>query len=117
MPHITIYTSDKLSNEVKFRECFLRLHNLFNQVDSSFDPNSCRSRVVVSDSYLSGTDNSANFIHVEVKIFPGRSSETKTNLINQLTKFFVEIISVKDMKVNFSIELTELNKDFYRKNL
>ncbi len=115
MPHIIIETSKELSDIVRFEDNFLRLHDLFNQTDKSFDPKSCRSRVLIANSYLSGTDLDSNFVHVRVKIFPGRSTEVKTSLLDSLSKFFTEIIALSNIKTDLSIELTELNKDFYNK--
>jgi 5-carboxymethyl-2-hydroxymuconate isomerase len=115
MPHIIIETSKELSDIVRFEDNFLRLHDLFNQTDKSFDSKSCKSRVLIANSYLSGIDPDSNFVHVSVKIFPGRSAEVKTSLLNSLSKFFTEIIASSGVKTDFSIELSELNKDFYNK--
>ena len=115
MPHIIIETSKELAGVVRFEDNFAKLHNLFNQTDESFDPKSCKSRVLVTHSYLSGIDINSNFVHVSVKIFPGRSSGVKSSLLNSVSKFFIEIIAASNVKTDFSIELTELNKDFYNK--
>ncbi len=116
MPHIIIETSRLLSDSAKFEQHFIALHNVFAQVDSSFDPRNCKSRVIIVDSYLSRIDPSSNFAHVSVKIFSGRDAKVKAFLLDLLSKFFIEIIAKTNIKTDFSIELTELNKEFYIKS-
>jgi 5-carboxymethyl-2-hydroxymuconate isomerase len=115
MPHIIIETSKELAATVRFEDNFVKLHNLFHKTDESFDPKSCKSRVLIAHSYLSGIDIDSNFVHVSVKIFPGRSSGVKASLLDSLSKFFIEMIAASNIKTDFSIELTELNKDLYNK--
>jgi 5-carboxymethyl-2-hydroxymuconate isomerase len=116
MPHIIIETSRKLDNSIAFKKHLLSLHNLFNQIDPSFEPSNCKSRIIIANSYLSGTNNEANFIHISVKIFPGRNSKIKGNLLTALHKFFLDLISKSYYKTDLSIEISELNKEFYIKS-
>ena len=115
MPHLIIETSKELAGVVRFEDNFVKLHNLFNQTDESFDPKSCKSRVLVTHSYLSGIDINSNFVHVSVKIFPGRSSGVKASLLDSVSRFFIEMIARSNIKTDFSIELIELNRDLYGK--
>lgn len=110
MPHLILECSDKIAGSIKFDPLFNHLHqylaeNLPTQV------NSCKSRVAIRDHYYIGNNYEKNlFIHLTLKILPGRTDETKNKVCTHIHNFLKDLIEKQGIdNTSISVELLELS--------
>lgn len=109
MPHLILEYSANVI-EPDFSELFRECHQLLaNQLPTQIK--SCKSRAIKCLNYYvgEGVANSA-FVHMTLKIMPGRSQEVLQTagqeLLILLKKYFSE--SCQQLNLGFSVEINEL---------
>jgi len=111
MPHIIFEYSSNIIEKNNLESLFPEIHQLLEQ-EISAKISECKTRAIEHKSFLVGDANNKEnaFIHLTIKIMPGRSDELKNNLAKEiskkLTSFFIK--SKQKLEVKFSIEISEL---------
>ncbi|KTD12132.1 5-carboxymethyl-2-hydroxymuconate Delta-isomerase [Legionella jamestowniensis] len=115
MPHLILECSEKIALNINFNSIFNHLHqyladNLPTQITS------CKSRVRIYDNYFIGNEFEKNlFLHLTLKILPGRTPETKNRVCEYIHHYFKGLIRNSDLeKTSISIELLELSAFYFK---
>lgn len=99
------------------------LHNLFQECHTILaktlptDIDSCKSRGIECHSYYIGNGQPNNaFVHVTLKVMPGRSFEILQNLgirlMEVLKNYFTESLKKKNLQI--TLEIIELQKTYFK---
>lgn len=78
---------------------------------------SCKSRAVERDCYCVGDGKTENaFVHVTLKVMPGRSQEilqaVGESVINLLREYFRA--SLKELNLQITVEILELDRNYFK---
>jgi len=112
MPHCTIEYSKELEKEIKPSELIDKVYrgtinsNLFTDTD-------IKTRAIPFKNYQIG-DKKANFIHVTIRIWSGRSQEQRKILSEAILNEFKNI-NIKQLSI--TIEICEIETESYSKLL
>ncbi|CAM2800996.1 5-carboxymethyl-2-hydroxymuconate Delta-isomerase [Legionella worsleiensis] len=116
MPHIIFECSDEIKSKLSFESIFLELHSIL----SDFLPtqmSSCKSRVIPYKQYLVGNTPNNLFIHVTIKILPGRTADVKNMVGKKILQFLEKIVNDVALDgVSISIEIADLTDNYYKLN-
>ncbi len=114
MPHLTLEYSNNVIEKKLLVELFQKLHllladNLPTQIAS------CKSRAIEFAVFTIGKGNSdAAFVHVSLKVLPGRSQSilesTGQHLLKALKQHFAQ--SISRLKLQISLEISELQSTY-----
>ncbi|MBA4117620.1 MAG: hypothetical protein C0514_01810 [Candidatus Puniceispirillum sp.] len=110
MPHIKLALSNNIQEREDIQEFFHECHTLLVR-DLPTKLDSCKSRLLVHDVFRVGDGIHHNgFIHLEVRILPGREdtllNEIAANLLKLLQKHFAQ--SLMTLKPATSVEIATL---------
>lgn len=115
MPHITIECSANVQAHVDIDKLLRHVHDAAIET-GVFPPDGIRSRVHILDHYRVAESGKNAFVHVVLRIGPGRDQETKRRVVdhvfNALTAFLQKMYDSKPLAI--SIELQELDADLRR---
>lgn len=115
MPHLILECSDNISNIIPFETIFTQLHQLLSTALPT-QISSCKGRVITHDKYFIGADFSKNsFLHLTIKIMPGRSDEVKQKVGKGVLKTLEDLTN--DLNLNnvpISVELIDLNTHYFK---
>lgn len=117
MPQITLEYTSNVSQSIDFNKLFSDLHQILSDVGGIRIKN-CKSRAVRRDDYLigDGTPNGA-FVHVELMLVKGRSSEWVTKignlLLEKLEAAYNESKVLLDLQI--TVHFSDLDRDRYFK--
>jgi 5-carboxymethyl-2-hydroxymuconate isomerase len=115
MPHITIECSENVKDQIDVDAMLRRVHDAAIGT-GVFPPDGIRSRVHILDHYRVADADENAFVHVVLRIGPGRDKETKTRVVdqvwNELTAFLQSMYDTSPLAI--SIELQELDADLRR---
>lgn len=78
---------------------------------------SCKSRAIRHDNFCVGNGNEKNaFIHVNLKVMPGRTVEKLNDVGNGMMKILQEYFhqSLQKLKLQITIEIGELEKTYFK---
>jgi len=106
MPQCIIECSSELSNIIKFDLLVRKLHDSLESFEY-FSEGSVKVRLLMANHYLIA-GGKENFIHVLVKMFPGRTLEQRRNITNQMTKELCIILPTVDI---ITVEVQEIDID------
>lgn len=111
MPHMVVEYTENIEGNLQVSELLKKMNESLISHEGLFSPQGIRSRAIKLTDYLIGDGtNSAAFVHVILKIAPGRSEEAKQNVFNHLfttmDNYFKDTI---DQKVTISLEFLELS--------
>jgi len=82
MPQITLEYTSNIRNSENFKPLVIRIHKTLES-HCSVNINNCKTRINRIENFLIGNGNSnKKFLHLEVKLFQGRSQETISSLRN-----------------------------------
>ncbi|KTC81522.1 5-carboxymethyl-2-hydroxymuconate Delta-isomerase [Legionella brunensis] len=116
MPHLILECSDNVASAVDFNPLFKTLHQLLaDKLPTQIT--SCKSRIAVYDKYFIGNDfDNGSFVHLTIKILPGRTNELKSKLAQQI----LDILSAIICRCNFSktamsVEILDLSSQYFKK--
>ena len=118
MPHLILECSGNISNEIPFETLFQQLHQLLAGALPT-QLASFKSRVISYEKYYVGTDFEKNaFLHLTIKIMPGRSDEVKDLVGKEVLKMLNDLNNDLDLNnVSLSVELIDLNTHYFKKTI
>ena len=102
MPHIIVEHSSEVNDKIKVSKLNEILHKNVCE-NENFKPASVKTRSTEVNNVIIGTGENNNFIHVTVKILPGRSEDVKKSLSEEL------FLSLKDFVTNSGFEIEALS--------
>lgn len=113
MPHIILECSDNVI-ETDLKSVCIEIQNiLVEKLPTQLE--SCKSRIIRYRDYVLGNNDSNNvFVHVFIKIMPGREQTLINNvseiILGKLKAFFIE--SLKILNLQLSVEINELSESY-----
>jgi 5-carboxymethyl-2-hydroxymuconate isomerase len=116
MPQLTLECSSNVLEIADVQTLFSKCHSILVELlPTNLD--SCKSRLYVSDSYCVGNGDSNNaFLHLTIKVMPGRSLETRTlvgdAVMAELKTYFAA--SLVSRKLQITLEMIELEKTYFK---
>lgn len=115
MPHIILESSDNISNKLPFEDLFNQLHKLLADTLPT-QISSCKSRVITHDRYFVGTDFKNNvFIHLTMKIMPGRSNEVKQTVGKEALEILKKLSeNSNENHISLSVEVIDLDENYFK---
>jgi 5-carboxymethyl-2-hydroxymuconate isomerase len=113
MPHLILECSQTLAHQVDFSVFFKQAYQLLAE-SLPTKITSCKGRVIFCDKSYIGNDFINNaFIHLTLKILPGRSDVIKAKITNQLLLNLKHIVNSLNIKqVSLSVELVDLSAHY-----
>lgn len=99
------------------------MNNLFRQCHSILEKNlptalnTCKSRAIECTDFYIGDGNSRHaFVHVSLKVMPGRSGEILENVAGKIMALLKEHFakSLETLNLQITLELMELEKTYYK---
>lgn len=120
MPHLKVEYSGNLEPRIDFAALLRSAHEAAFDV-GCFAPNSIRSRAVRRDVFVVGDGDPANaFVHVEIRIRPGRSAEQKHRLVRAVFEHIWGVLEPVhcNSPVGLTVEVQEIDIEFrlFREN-
>ncbi|GMG87445.1 5-carboxymethyl-2-hydroxymuconate Delta-isomerase [Biformimicrobium ophioploci] len=110
MPHLVIEYSADIEEEVALPALISAGHKAM--VDSGlFNSNAIKSRAIPVQHYIAG-EHDASFIHAEVRILDGRTSDQKRALSEQV---FNALCRQAETVPAVSVEVRDMERDCYSK--
>ncbi|AHE67555.1 5-carboxymethyl-2-hydroxymuconate Delta-isomerase [Legionella oakridgensis] len=115
MPHLILECSNNIASTIDFKPLFQTLHQLLaDKLPTQIT--SCKSRVVIHDHYFIGNDfEHGAFIHLTIKILPGRTNELKSELAKQILDIINTNISQHHLNTATSVEILDLSPQYFKK--
>ena len=117
MPHLRLEYTDNINIPTNFDNLFKKLHRVLVEY-GDIDINNCKSRAIKLDRYLiSDGQTSESFVHLDVRIFAGRSKEAIRDIGEHLRSVLVENFVKNEARdnVQITIEVQEIKKKHYFK--
>lgn len=116
MPHLIFECSDEIQLKLPFKQIFIELHQMLSDLLPT-QISSCKSRVFPYCQYLVGDDENNLFIHLTIKILPGRTTEVKSKAAGKVIELLEQVANDLNMtKVSISVEVVDLSAS-YLKNI
>lgn len=115
MPHITIECSHSLVKSIDFKPLVHTLHDYIAGRLGTKTAN-CKTRVVAHEQCYIGDDFDHNlFMHLTIKILPGRSDDDKTDAGQHIFAMVREtIVNHVRHNVALSVELLDLSEHYFK---
>ncbi len=110
MPHCIIEYATELEKQYNIKDIVETL-NQDIVASNLFDNNTIKTRAIPYSTYLVGGKQGL-FIHISIKLLKGRTAHQKQTLAKAVLKTLSEKLSFID---DITIEITDLNPDFYFK--
>lgn len=116
MPHVVLTLSQNVKESSQIQPFFEICHNsLVSMLPTELD--SCKSRLFICDTYRVGSGREKNaFVHIEVKVMPGRSQtilkSLAEKLLDEAKRYFTESFKTLDLQV--TIEIIELQNNYLK---
>lgn len=115
MPHITIECSRNLEDEIHLDALLLHVHDAAIRT-GVFPVDGIRSRLAVLEHYRVGDGPENAFVHVQIRIGPGRDAATKKRVVdeifNDLCAFLQPAYDARPLAI--SLELGDLEAETRR---
>lgn len=112
MPHITVEYSSNLDQRISMRDVIEGIHAAV-VANPAFPIGGVRTRAIPQDLYVVADGNPDNgFIHVDMRIAPGRSPETR----KQVAQAILDVIGnhtkefMKQYGLGISVEVREIDQ-------
>jgi 5-carboxymethyl-2-hydroxymuconate isomerase len=117
MPHLRLEYTDNIGTDIHVEELFSALHGILVDVGGIRIEN-CKSRAILLDDYLIGAGSSEGaFVHLEVRLFEGRSVAVKREMgkrfINLLGEYFETALAESGLQI--TVQIIEMQKESYFK--
>ena len=107
MPHIIVHHCHTINVD----NLLPQLHNTLGQ-QQTIDINAIKTRGLPVSGALVGDNTNATFVHVEIRLLSGRTSDTLNKIKNSMVQTAKDNIA-KDTV--FTLEIVEMNPDLYHK--
>ncbi|KFZ38651.1 hypothetical protein HR45_04295 [Shewanella mangrovi] len=111
MPHVIIEYSTNVAAEIDISQLVETAHEAAIATDL-FNPDAVKSRAYSCADYVLGTGKINSFIHICVRIMPGRTEAQKQLLTNTV---FEAVNALAPQVGGLSVETCDLHKESYRK--
>lgn len=116
MPHLTIEYSPNILEKGSLSQLLKNLNSLLSE-HLPTDLFSCKSRAIQFETYFIGDGDALNaFVHINLKVLPGRTMDKLTDLgntmLNILYEFFYE--SAKQLNLQITVEINELSNRYFK---
>jgi len=114
MPHLIFECSDEIKSKLPFKQIFIELHQMLSDLLPT-QISSCKSRVFPYSQYLVGDDESKLFIHLTIKILPGRTTETKSKASERVLELLKQVINdLRITNISISVEVLDLSVSYLK---
>lgn len=114
MPHLIFECSKEIKSKLSFEKIFIDLHTTLSDLLPT-QISSCKSRVVPCSEYLVGDDEKNLFLHVTIKILPGRTTELKDTVAKDVLEVLKQVLIELDMaNVSISVEVQDLSVSYQK---
>lgn len=116
MPHLVLEYSNNLDLAEDFNSLFQQLHQLLAEKLPT-DLANCKSRCIPHALFFIGDQNENNaFLHLTLKILPGRSDSLKRQLGEELLKCLSLFLKEKktNLKINLSVEILDSDRHYFK---
>lgn len=114
MPHVTVEYTDNIESEANIGELLKKINESLISEGDTFTPGAIRSRAIKLTEYYvaDGTGDNDAFVHVTMKIAPGRTPEVKKaacdNLFEMMQAHFNALFDRRYLAL--SLELFEFGE-------
>lgn len=115
MPHIIVEYSENLAPKLDIAPLLQDLHTSISGMHNvALDR--IKTRAYAAPHFIVGDQGTnAGFVHVQLRLMPGRSDDQKTDLSGRLlaaTKKYID--QIQHLKTSITIEVAELHGPSYR---
>lgn len=119
MPQLILEYSANIIEQANLKNLLSVMNHILTE-SLPTELSSCKSRVTKHDIYCIGDGSSNNaFVHVNLKVMPGRSMNTLNHvgerLMDMMKEYFSE--SLQQLKLQLTIEIDELQKTYFKFSL
>ncbi|NOX47934.1 MAG: 5-carboxymethyl-2-hydroxymuconate isomerase [Chlorobi bacterium] len=115
MPHIILQYTDNIKKGRNFNPLFSEIHSLLSN-KAGIDPINCKSRAIkLTDFFIGEGDKPNAFVHLEIRIFQGRTPVIKQGIGNEILKMLKNHFQ-ENLNIQFTIEIVEMDKELYFKS-
>lgn len=113
MPHCIVEYSAHLAQQISISALVKTVHQ--GAIDSGlFEPTAIKTRAYGAEHSCVGATEGASFIHITLKIMPGRTDEQKQLLLQAIDK---RIANMCSQVSSVTIEVLDLAKEHYFKRI
>jgi len=114
MPHLIFDCNEEIKSKLSFEKIFTNLHIVLSELLPT-QISSCKSRVVPYSHYLVGDDENNLFLHLTIKILPGRTTEVKDKAAKKVLEILNRVLIELDMSnVSISVEVLDLSASYLK---
>ena len=115
MPHLILECSESVANVMACEPFFSQLHQYLADTLPS-DVANCKSRVIAYDRYYIGNNfEHGCFVHLTIKIMPGRASAIKKNIGQAILTMLHDRMQTHSLgEVSLSVELIDLSDHYFK---
>lgn len=116
MPHLTLEYSSNIIEQDNFTFLFQQCHKLLAEKLPT-ELASCKSRAFECKTFLVGDGHVSNaFIHVDLKVMPGRTQDNLQNIGQNLMELFTNhfLHSMKKLNLQITLEVSDLQLHYFK---
>src|SRR5690625_174350 len=109
---MTVEYTANIKDEINAHQLLKKMNESLISHEGLFTPQGIRSRAIQLTDYLVGHGDQENaFVHVTLKIAPGRTEEAKKKVFDDLFQTIDEYLkeAAIDKQITISLEFSELN--------
>jgi 5-carboxymethyl-2-hydroxymuconate isomerase len=117
MPHLTLEYTNNVSAEINVHELLTAFHGILADV-AGIRIENCKSRAIPLDDYLVGAGSPKGaFVHLEVRLFKGRSETLKREIGSRFLKLLGEyfVTPLAESELQITVQIVEMQKECYFK--
>ncbi|MHA1966499.1 MAG: 5-carboxymethyl-2-hydroxymuconate Delta-isomerase [Candidatus Hodarchaeales archaeon] len=117
MPQILLEYTSNLTEPNNLESLVLELHKRIQAI-CSIDIKNCKTRVNILHQFYIGQNQTDNaFIHLEIKLFEGRTPDTKSKLAELAIKLLKNYFSInnENFSIDFTVHILDIIKQEYFK--
>jgi len=113
MPHCIIEYSAPLVHEIDIKQFVQLVHH--GAINSGlFERSAIKTRAIRCDDYQVGDNHLGSFIHITIKIMPGRTDEQKQHLLSAV---YDSVSPETSCVCSLTLEVIDINAAAYAKHL
>jgi 5-carboxymethyl-2-hydroxymuconate isomerase len=117
VPHLTLEYTKNVEQNVNFQDLFSVLHDILADV-GGVNIDNCKSRAIRRDDYHIGTGEADKaFVHLELLLLEGRSSELKQEIgrriLKVLTEYYASSQAERDLQI--TVQIGDIQRSGYFK--
>ncbi len=117
MPQITLEYSSNIKDAENIKSLMISIHKIIESL-CSLDIINCKSRINrIKDFVIGDGDSNRKFLHLEVKLFEGRSHEIISSLGNSLIDLLSnhEMLTIQNQNIDITVHIVNIEKSKYFK--